>query len=119
MCLIRGCQACFKTSLFSVPNVGTYGFAVSLLLGCKELYLVGSDSALAEDGTIYASHADNDTKGHEGQENIWNRYGDLNRLRELTLIQNIFIFCCMFIHEGSVKSAVQFRGKIHLQTGRW
>ena len=55
---------------FSVPNVGTYGFAVSLLLGCKELYLVGSDSALAEDGTIYASHADNDTKGHEGQENI-------------------------------------------------
>jgi len=53
---------------FSVPNVGTYGFAVSLLLGSKELYLIGSDCAIADDGTIYASHADNDTSGHEGVE---------------------------------------------------
>lgn len=55
---------------FSLPNVGTYGYALALLLGCKELYLVGSDSALAEDGTIYASHAENDTRGHEGKQNI-------------------------------------------------
>lgn len=40
---------------FSLPNVGTFGFALSIFLGSKELYLVGNDSALdPNSGKAYA-----------------------------------------------------------------
>lgn len=40
---------------FSVPNVGTFSFAVALFLGANELYLVGSDAAFnQETGSRYA-----------------------------------------------------------------
>lgn len=40
---------------FSVPNVGTFSFAVALFLGANELYLVGSDAAFnQETGNRYA-----------------------------------------------------------------
>lgn len=40
---------------FSVPNVGTFSFAISLFLGANELYLVGSDAAFNQKtGSRYA-----------------------------------------------------------------
>ena len=40
---------------FSIPNVGTFSFAISLFLGANELYLAGSDAAFnQETGSRYA-----------------------------------------------------------------
>ncbi|MGM0520135.1 MAG: 6-hydroxymethylpterin diphosphokinase MptE-like protein [Campylobacterota bacterium] len=56
---------------FSVPNVGTFGFATALLLGCKEIYIAGNDSSFDTDsGKVFASDTlDSHHESFLGKEN--------------------------------------------------
>lgn len=41
---------------FSLPNVGTFGFAIAVFLGSEEIYIAGSDSAFDEEsGKVFAN----------------------------------------------------------------
>ncbi|RXJ86232.1 6-hydroxymethylpterin diphosphokinase MptE-like protein [Arcobacter sp. CECT 8985] len=71
---------------FSLPNVGTFSFAIAVFLKANEIYLVGNDAAFnQETGSRYASDSSHEVKDFALQDN--NEEKDNNLVSSYDIIE--------------------------------